>query len=437
MAGKGVLLACCLLGALSGQDSGPASRPATEYVTGDGLRVRIVPVAETPGEVALILGIHGAGILAEPKDLPHLAHLSEHAICHGSGSDARTAFIEELVAAGRANAETLPDFMYFDVYASPETLGTAIELQMERLRRDHVQASILAREKPRALAEVTHLEGASTDRTDRLGKFAWCAFTQAARHGVASTPLRARTDALTLEDVRAFRAATFSPRSAMLTVVGDVDPDAVRKVVPPDPGEKPPPRVPSPTIVKPEKRRATWDVRSHQTFIAWPAPAPGDAAHPALAVAAQALQSKLVMTPAIVKATKQSPMASADAMGLFVVQLPLRDPESGEAVARSVQDVVDALAAGDASLRAPRFFKRAVRVNAGIGPFSYPPQLPRKILAPANQELWYLRATLTWGQPPEEYCARVDAVTADDVRTAIKSHLAADRATIVTLAGVQ
>ena len=99
----------------------------TGFTMPNGLRVRLVPI---PGEkgVAVLLGVR-AGFFDEPSGSPHLAHVTEHLVVFASpprGDEGKA--VARWYGAGKANAETLPGFMYFDLHIEPDELDTALRV---------------------------------------------------------------------------------------------------------------------------------------------------------------------------------------------------------------------------------------------------------------------------------------------------------------------
>jgi predicted Zn-dependent peptidase len=444
MSGKAAALACLLLASVLAQDSRPATRPesrrAVEEIADWGLRVRVVPI-DVPGEIAVILGFRNAGILSEPAGQPHLAHLSEHARFWAVPEATEWGkALKRWYAEGRATAETLPEMMYFDLYPKRDELRTALMIQLQRLFPVAADEAVLEREKPIALSEVTGLEKSRTAAMDGLGKFAWSAFTQAAFHGASEVPFKAHTALITRDEVQSFWGAErFRPDRAMLTIAGNVDVDTVdaeldaifKKITASIMTE---PWTPSPPKLGPVK--TSWDVGSHQAFVAWPGPPPSHPDHPALAVFARVLATRVVLSHDLRAAARQPVLVHGDVGGMFVVQAPLQAADGGETFAIGVKKAVDFSTTAQGLLLL-KTAKSTVRVNSGFAPaaIEYPPSLPRRIMVHANYELARMRVTLTAGQTAEEYCARVDAVTAEQVQTAAKTWLAPERATVVTIAG--
>jgi predicted Zn-dependent peptidase len=440
MLGKGGVLAWLLVAGCLAQEPAPesraTSRPPVEFRLTAGVRVRLVPIG-LPGEVAVILGIHGAGMLAEPAGVPHLAHISEHAIFHSIGHDEGGKLVDEWLAEGRANAETLPDLMYFDLSPPAGAVGSAIAIQYRRFTGGYATPAVMDREIPRALSEVTGLEAARTERRDLLGKFAWSAFTQIALRGTTDVPFKEKTLEIGWGMVDAFRQRTFYPGSAMLTVVGDIDPDEVRSMINPSwTGQQREHKAERRPALRPGSLKGSWDVASHQFFMAWEAPPPADRAHPALTVFSRVLAGSLMASADLRRLTRGVAAAEADAGGLFVIHVPLKSPARGEDAAAEIRKIIAAFGSDGAPSRAITGAQAAVRELAGLVPkVTYPPNIPRKILVHANLELWRMRATLAWDQAPEDYCARADKIGAADIKAAIKTWLAPDKAAIVTIIG--
>ena len=281
----------------------------------------------------VILGIP-AGFLAEPAGKPHVAHVAEHLVVFGGrpGSDEAKA-AEHWFAEGRANGETLLPFMYFDLHVRPDDLAAAIRLQASRLGAPTFTREVLDREVPRTLAEAENV-----DRLDEgyTAKFASMAFVQAAFHGRTDIPLRTRTRALTVDDVRDFWSRSARPDRAVLCVVGAFDPEVARKEIQAAFGAIPRPSGPSKdgrSTLKPGHIAATWDLRARHLLIAWPAPPPSDRDHAALTVASLLLMQRLYGDPDIA-ALSSSPSVSNEADGCFLINAYVRpgaDPESLEA----------------------------------------------------------------------------------------------------------
>src|SRR5690242_6270891 len=91
-----------------------ASTQGADDVLKKGLRVRLVPNHDQK-KVSMLLGVR-AGFFSEPTGLPHIAHLTEHVTVFDAKPGSQEAqAIQRWFEGGKANAETLADFMYFDI----------------------------------------------------------------------------------------------------------------------------------------------------------------------------------------------------------------------------------------------------------------------------------------------------------------------------------
>ncbi len=264
-----VFSAMALLAACEAEAAGSAR---TEFTLTNGLRVRLAPAPDET-EVIVILGLP-AGFRVEPAGKPHVAHVVEHLVVFGgrTGSDeAKT--VERWFAEGRANGETLLPFMYFDLHVRPDDLAAAVRVQASRLKGPTFTREVLDREVPRTLGEVEQV-----DRLDEgyTSKFASIAFVQAAYHGRTDVPMRTKTRALTVDDVRDFWSRSARPDRSILCVVGAFDPAKAREEIEAAFGTIPTPSgLPSDApALKPGHVTATWDLRARHLLIAWPAPRP-------------------------------------------------------------------------------------------------------------------------------------------------------------------
>ncbi len=364
-----------------------------EYALANGLRVRLVPV---PGEAEaiLLLGVR-AGSLDEPAGSPHLAHVVEHmGVFNAPPGSEESAAIARWYGSGRANGETLAGFMYFDLRVETAEVPLAVRVQAARLAGGDFDAEVLKREIPRALAELENLE---SRRKGFTSKFALMARAQVAFHGRSEVPFRERTQAFTVEDVRAFHERTFRPDRAMLVVAGGFDPAVVRPIVEEAFGKVPKPEAPPAKRGAPRSGRGTWDGATSHLLLAWPAPEPGEPDLPATLVASSILTTRLAADPAIKKGAR-STMVHGDVEGLLLVQLTELVEANSEALVSSVLDRATGLArpggVADGEFRAARDAILAFTKERPLPPL--PPNVP-KSTALGNMELTVMRLALPFG----------------------------------------
>jgi zinc protease len=402
------------------QEGGRDAAPA--LVLANGLRVHLLPRREEK-RVVVLLGVR-AGFFAEPAGVPHVAHVTEHAAVFDlkPGSPEAQA-VARWYSAGQANAETLADFMYFDLHVSPEEAPLAVKVQAARLAAPEFTPATVAREIPRTLQEVEVLEKSPYGG---LGKFALTAFTQAAFHGQTAAPIKARTPRITVEDVRAFHSRTFRPDRAVLAVIGDFDPATTRPLIEQSFGSIKRPAGP-PALrpaLKPGRHTVTWDATTQHLILAWPTPAPAEADHPALSLAALALNQRLFTDPQLTSLFSM-PQVSNEAEGLFFINVQLK-PGADPAAARAkllahVEQLARPGGLGDVPANQARFQLRGTLKTPSLEGLTLPPQVT-KTMALANMELQRLLREAVWGDVAA-YSRRLDGVTADQVRSAVARHL--------------
>jgi predicted Zn-dependent peptidase len=402
------------------------------YSLPNGLRVRLVPGGEKD-HVGLLLGVR-AGFLDEPAGVPHVAHVTEHLATYAPRGAEETQAVARWAPQNRANGETLADFMYFDLYPSTAELPLALRVQAGRLTATDFPAEVLTREVPRTLAEIDTVEKSAFGGTF---KFALAPFVQLALHNRPdAAPIRARTRAITLDQARDFHRRTFQPDRAELIVLGDFDPAAARKEIEqrfgkiPRPEQAPPAR----PALRPGDHKAAWDVSTRHLLIAWPVPTPDHADHPALSLAALALQTRLFQDSELRKLVKL-PLVSNDQEGVFLVNLQLQQDTDAATVKAKLLERVATLARpdglSDANLAQARFFFRQLTQPPDLEKMPLPPRMT-KTMALLNIELQRLRWEIVCGDL-DAYARRLEGVKAEAVRAVAARHLTADKACVVTL----
>ena len=310
------------------------------YSLPNGLRVRLVPDRDAK-EVVVLLGVRG-GFFAEPAGRPQLAHVAEHLVTFGASNGTEDAkAVARWLAEGRANAETLAHFIYFDLRVRPDELSQAVRVQAARLARPEFTPEMLRREVPRTLAEVEHLERSALGGTS---KFALSAFAQASLHGQSQIPLREATRKLTVADVQNYWSRTARPDEAILEVVGDFETEAVRETIAKAFGAIPAESNAPPTgdPLTPRSRSATWDVETRHLLIAWKAPPPTDPDHAALTLAALPLMERLQADPSLTPLTRM-PLVTNEVDGLFILNAQVKRDADIKTLEARLLDHVDRL----------------------------------------------------------------------------------------------
>ena len=424
-----LMASLCLV--LSGTSSAmPAER--SEFTLANGLRVRFVP-GRADKKVVVLLGVR-AGFFDEPAGVPHLAHVTEHITVFDlkAESDEDKA-VARWYAANQANAETLADFMYFDLLVPQDELAQALRVQAARLAGADFPEAILKREIPRTLLEVESLERSATGGTS---KFAWAPFVQAALYGGVDVPLKAMTRDITVKQVRDFHQRTFRPDRAIVYVIGEFEPLAARKAVEAafapiaKPARDPAPR-PQP---KAGRQTVTWDVATTHLLLGWPVPRADHADHAALTVAAPSLMYRLLLDKDIA-ALVQTPLVDNDVEGLFLVNLQAKPGADLNTLQAKIVDQIAGLSNAesftDAEFRQAKAGFAHMLKPMNLDGVPIPAHIPRAV-AMANMEVRRMGWELGWGDLAA-YAKRVEDLEATVVRAAVARHLKPAKAVVVRL----
>ena len=328
----------------------------TSFTMPNGLRVRLVPIRGEKGSRSCSACGRGSSTSPRaPRTSPTSPSTSSSSPPRPESDEGKA--VARWYGAGKANAETLPGFMYFDLHVEPDELDTALRVQAARLTRPEFTDPILRREIPRTLAELEYLEKPETYGT---GKFAHSAFVQAVLHGRAEVPIKARTRAITVEDVRRFHARTFRVDRAMLAIVGGFDPARARKAVEDAFGAIPVPATPPPLL--PVARiegpvDARWDASTRHLILAWRTPPASDPDHAALTLAATALTGRLAFDRDL-SALAKSPVVTNEVEGFFLVGVQVKPGSDRDALRSKLLDRIGRLAKpegfGDAEVEQAR-----------------------------------------------------------------------------------
>jgi zinc protease len=404
-----------------------------QFTLANGLRVRLVPAHDEP-KVVVLLGVR-AGFFDEPAGVPHVAHVTEHLVVFGArpGSEEQKA-VARWYAAGQANAETLADFMYFDLHVPPEELDLALRVQAGRLAGAQLSRETLGQEIPRTLAEIDFLERSEVGGT---GKFAFCPFVQAAFHGATDARLKARTRAMTREQVQTLYERTFRADRASLYIIGDLKPAEARKAV--EAAFRAVPKQSTTALearARPKSgtRTVRWDATTRHLVLGWPAPASSDPDHRALTLASFVLMQRLYMDTEIAPLAKM-PFVSNEVEGFFLVNVQAKPSADIDALKDLLLKKVTRLASpeglGDADLAQARLVFAQLTQPVNLDAVPLPPNVS-KMMARANIELQKMMREAVWGDLPG-YAKRVAALDAAGVRAALRRHLGAEGAVIVRI----
>jgi len=220
-------------------------------VLDNGLRVLLVP---DPAAPVVGVAVHvDVGFRSEPEGRTGFAHLFEHLMFQGSESLEKLAHFRHVQASGGMfNGSTHQDYTnYFEVLPSA-ALERALFLEADRLR-----APKLTTENLRNQVDVVKEEIRLNVLNRPYGGFPWILLPPVlydtypnAHNGYGDFTDLEQAD---LDDAAAFFDAYYAPGNAVLTVVGDLDPDEAAALVEKHFGDIPARPVPQrPSFAEPE-----------------------------------------------------------------------------------------------------------------------------------------------------------------------------------------
>jgi predicted Zn-dependent peptidase len=207
----------------------PLNIPVVYYKMPNGLRVVISEDHSAP--VTTVAVYYNVGFRVEPKGRTGFAHLFEHMMFQGSANVKKFEHAKFVEAnGGSLNGHTDFDYTnYFETLPS-DRVETALWLEADRMRSLDVSAETLKNQQDVVSEEI---------RVNVLNQpyqlFEWIdlwgnAFQNYANSHNGYGDLT-DVNASTLDDVRSFFKTYYAPNNAVLTVVGDVDANEVKKMV--------------------------------------------------------------------------------------------------------------------------------------------------------------------------------------------------------------
>jgi zinc protease len=398
----------------------------------NGLRLWIVGRPGFP-RVTAVLAVRG-GTSADPEGMEGVGELLADTLKEGTATRSARAVAEELQAVGgEMTAEATDDAVLVTVDGLATGTATLLDVLADVARRPAFPAAEVELAKGNALQGLDAREATPEFLAQKA--FARAVFGAHPYHIVA--PSRETLRAAGPELLRKEHARRFRPEASLLVVVGDVDPEAVRKAVgrafgawkgagvPPAPAPAAPP-------APPRRLLAVHRPGSVQSLflVGRPVPTASDPRYYPLVVAntvfGGTFGSRLVQNIREEKGYTYSPRAAVQAMektGLLSVRADVRNQVTGASLLEITYEL-DRMATTDPT---DEELKRAKRYQSGL-------YLLR------NQIQGAVARTLAnnWvnGLPPEalgEFVTRVNAVTTADVRKAGGSYFTSSTQTVVVV----
>jgi predicted Zn-dependent peptidase len=207
----------------------PLSVPVVYYKLPNGLRVVISEDHVAP--VVTVAVYYNVGFRIEPKERTGFAHLFEHMMFQGSQNVKKFEHAKFVEAnGGSLNGHTDFDYTnYFETLPS-DRVEMGLWLESDRMRSLDVTQENLKNQQAVVSEEVR-----VNVLNQPYGLFEWIDLWGNANQNYYNShngygDLK-DIEAATIEDVRSFFKTYYAPNNAVLTVVGDVDPSEVKKMV--------------------------------------------------------------------------------------------------------------------------------------------------------------------------------------------------------------
>src|SRR5713226_8344268 len=218
-----------LLLACAGAYAKPIEVPVVYDKLPNGLKVVISEAHAAPSVTVAVY--YGIGFRVEPKGQTGFAHLFEHMMFQGSEHVKKFEHAKIVEAnGGNLNGSTRLDYTNYYETLPAEGLETALWLEADRMRSLDVSAENLKNQQ-----NVVSEEVRANVLNQPYGAFEWLDLWQNANQNW----LNAHNfygdlhdiEAAKIEDVRLFFKTYYAPNNAVLAIVGDISPDAVKPMV--------------------------------------------------------------------------------------------------------------------------------------------------------------------------------------------------------------
>jgi zinc protease len=203
--------------------------PVVYYRLPNGLKVVVSESHAAPTVTVAVY--YGVGFRIEPKGRTGFAHLFEHMMFQGSANVKKMEHAKIVEAnGGNLNGSTRLDFTNYYETLPSDRAETALWLEADRMRSLDVSEENLKNQQ-----NVVSEEVRVNVLNQPYGMFEWLDIWQNANRNW----LNAHNfygdlhdiEAAKLEDVRQFFKTYYAPNNAVLAIVGDISPDAVKPMV--------------------------------------------------------------------------------------------------------------------------------------------------------------------------------------------------------------
>ena len=390
----------------------------------NGIRVVLVPF---PGsqDVSIFTYVP-MGLASDPAGMTQWAHLVEHLVIRVTHPE----------PSQEVNAETLPDHMRLDFYGTVNNWRKGLAYHAAWLSRGDFDDVSLRREIPLVLGEC-----AFTARNLATHKFAMAAWGQAFRHGRDRAAVKGDIERATLDAVRQYYREHFAVLNrTVVCIVGGVTLDEAHDAADGLLGAiKSEAASPAPAATAKGDREITWDLPTRHIVLSWPVPAPADKDYAALYAAAAQLQMQLFQDDELKKLVGNvlvgADLATPEGR-YFYVNAVLQAGAEFKQVQEAIETRLLALETDSAAGQAPMIGGQlAYQLTHVMDPTLLKKQAPEMSSAMIEGNLglqWGMRE-FQFGPDRQALARNLSVVTRDNMQSALKRYLAAERRLVVTI----
>ena len=202
----------------------PADGVPHNSILDNGLRVLCAPMASArSASVSLYVG---AGSQYERDELAGVSHMVEHCVFKGSELHPSAADISTAIegVGGYINAGTDRELTVYYAKVPGPDWDTAVDVIVDMVSRPRFQREELEKERSVILEELAQVEDSPYQLVAELLSEVMWRGTPLGRD-IAGTP--ESVNAIPYEDAVSYWRSQYSPGNALVSVAGDIDPDAV------------------------------------------------------------------------------------------------------------------------------------------------------------------------------------------------------------------
>jgi zinc protease len=425
-------------GGSPGDGAGGVPRlPFQKYKLDNGLEVILHEDHRQP--IVTVDVSYRVGSLAEEPGRSGFAHLLEHLMFQGSAhvdGDRHFRYLEEAGAADVNGATDFDRTTYSETVPRNE-LELALWLEADRMGWLMPVMSQARLDEQRSVVKNERRQTVENEPYGLAEEKLWQAIFPASHpfHGAVIGTM-AELDRASLQDVRRFYDRFYAPSNATLCIVGDFDPVVTRKLVDKYFRSLPAWPRPSPRAVQPPRRTSELRVDHEETVgtlplveVLWLTPGRGEAGYLELEVLARVLgdgiaskmQDALLVQSELAQEVTVEQLATAH-VSVFAIRAVVRPGVATDDVLNTIQAQLDYLA--DVPVTAEEVVRARSRLETETV-FALQSTATRAALLQDGNHFT--------GDPGAfaTDIAKVRTVTADDVMTALKTHLSRDRRAVL------